>query len=114
VPDPSSAVVPGASVAIKDNTKGTIHATKTDREGVYLFFSGAGAIADGYSRRFSKGDSSVTVLLGPPVTVNVALEIAKENTTVKVTNPLGTINGFAERFQHCPAGSNALCFAPIW
>jgi hypothetical protein len=27
----------------------------------------------------------VTVLLGPPVTVNVALEIAKENTTVKVT-----------------------------
>jgi hypothetical protein len=33
---------------------------------------------------------------------------------VKVTNPLGTINGFAERFQHCPAGSNALCFAPIW
>ena len=58
MPDPSSAVAPGASVAIKDNTKGTIHATKTDREGVYLFFSGAGAIADGYSRWFSKGDSS--------------------------------------------------------
>jgi hypothetical protein len=34
---------------------------------------------------FRKEIRAVTVLLGPPVTVNVALEIAKENTTVKVT-----------------------------
>src|ERR1700724_759044 len=38
VTDPSSAVVPDAAVEIKDNTKGTTQATKTDRGGVYQFF----------------------------------------------------------------------------
>jgi hypothetical protein len=35
VTDPSHAVVPDASVDIKDDAKGTIQSTKTDREGVY-------------------------------------------------------------------------------
>ncbi len=42
VTDPSSATVPGASVEINDNTKGTIQTTKTDREGVYRFFLAPG------------------------------------------------------------------------
>jgi hypothetical protein len=86
VTDTSSAVVPGTKVEINDNAKGTIQATKTDREGVYQFFflaPGRYALTlthDG----FRKETRSVSVLLGPPVTVNVTLELASESTTVKV------------------------------
>jgi carboxypeptidase family protein len=87
VTDPSGAVVPDASVEIRDGTKGTTQSTKTDRAGVYQFsFLAPGrymltAARDG----FRKESRIVTVLLGPPVTVNVALEIAIEHATVKVT-----------------------------
>ena len=85
--DPSGAVVPDASVEITDNAKGTTQTTKTDQEGVYQFFFLAPerytltVMHDG----FRKQSAAVNVLLGPPVTVNVALEIARESTTVKVT-----------------------------
>ncbi len=87
VTDPSSAVVPDANVEIKDNAKGTNQSTKTDREGVYRFFFLAPerytltVTLDG----FRKESRAVNVLLGPPVTVNVTLEIAKANSTVTVT-----------------------------
>jgi hypothetical protein len=87
VTDPSLAVVPGARVEITDNAKGTTQATKTDREGVYRFFF---LVPSRYTLTvtrdgFRKESRAVAVLLGPPVTVNVALEIAKESTTVKVS-----------------------------
>jgi Carboxypeptidase regulatory-like domain len=87
VTDPSSAVVPGSGVEIRDNAKGTTQATKTDREGVYrFFFLAPGRYALTVTRDgFRTESQAVTVPLGPPVTVNVTLEIAKENTTVKVT-----------------------------
>src|SRR3984885_6232833 len=87
VTDPSRAVVPGASIEIADTARCTTQSTKTDREGVYEFFF----LAPGKYRLtvtlegFQKASRAVNVLLGPPVTVNVALEIAKESTTVKVT-----------------------------
>jgi hypothetical protein len=87
VTDPSRAVVPNADIEIKDNAKGTTQSTKTDREGVYQFFFLAPArytltvTHDG----FRTERRAANVLLGPPVTVNVPLEIAKESTTVKVT-----------------------------
>jgi len=37
VTDQSNAVLPNVDVEIRDNSKGTIHATKTDRIGVYRF-----------------------------------------------------------------------------
>src|SRR5260370_33492225 len=86
VTDPSSAVVPNADVEIRDSAKGTTQAARTDREGVYRFFF----LAPGRytltvtSAGFRKERRAVKVLLGPPVTVNVALEVAKESTTVKV------------------------------
>ena len=86
VTDPSSAVVPGANVEIKDNAKSTIQAAKTDSEGVYRFFFLAPSrytltiTRDG----FRTESRVVTVLLGPPVTVNVTLELATESATVKV------------------------------
>jgi hypothetical protein len=87
VTDPCRAVVPGASIEIADTARCTTQSTKTDREGVYQFFF----LAPGKYRLtvtlegFQKASRAVNVLLGPPVTVNVALEIAKESTTVKVT-----------------------------
>jgi Carboxypeptidase regulatory-like domain len=60
---------------------------KTDREGTYQFFF----LAPGkYTLTvtcvgFRRESRAVNVLLGPPVTLNVALEIATESATVKVT-----------------------------
>jgi hypothetical protein len=87
VTDPSSAVAPDADVEIRDIAKGTTQATKTDREGVYRFFflaPGRYALTVAHDG-FRKGSRAVSVLLGPPVTVNVALELAGGSTTVKVT-----------------------------
>jgi Carboxypeptidase regulatory-like domain len=87
VTDPSNAVVPNAAVEIKDETKGTHQSTKTDREGVYRFFFLAPAR---YTLTVSLGGfreekRAVSVLLGPPVSVNIMLEIAKASTSTTVT-----------------------------
>ena len=37
VTDPSGAVIPDTNVEIKDNAKGGVHKSKTDRTGVYRF-----------------------------------------------------------------------------
>jgi Carboxypeptidase regulatory-like domain len=87
VTDPSGAIIPDAHVEINDDSKGTIQSTKTDREGVYRFFFVAPGryslivMHDG----FRKQSLVAKVLLGPPVTVNLTLELAAENKTVKVT-----------------------------
>lgn len=88
VTDPSNAVVPNASVEIRDDAKGTIQETKTDREGVYRFFFLMPArYTLKVKREGFRGETRiVNVLLGPPVTVNVTLVIAKGNTTVEVTD----------------------------
>jgi len=86
VTDPSNAVVPSAEVEIKDNAKGTTQSTKTDREGVYRFFflaPGRYTLTVTHAG-FRDEKRGVNVLLGPPVSVNVALEIAKASTTMTV------------------------------
>jgi hypothetical protein len=86
VTDPSHAVVPGADVKIKDIAKGTIQPTKSDREGVYRFFF----LAPGRyqlsvaSPGFREESRAVTVPLGPPLSVNVTLQILKSATSVSV------------------------------
>jgi hypothetical protein len=87
VTDPSKAVVPDADVEIKDNAKSTHQSTQTDREGVYRFFFLAPAR---YTLTVSHGgfqteNRAVNVLLGPPVSVNVSLQVAKSTTAVTVT-----------------------------
>jgi hypothetical protein len=87
VSDPSRAVVPDASVELRDSTKGTIQSAKTDSYGVYrFFFLAPGRYALTVSREGFRAESrELNVLLGPPVTVNFVLEIANENTAMKVT-----------------------------
>ena len=88
VTDLSSALVPDANVEIRDDAKGTIQATKTDREGVYRFFFLPPSRYTLKVKRegFRDEGRMVNVLLGPPVTVNVTLAIANGNTTVEVTD----------------------------
>jgi hypothetical protein len=75
VTDPSYAVVPDAGVEIRDTAKGTVQSTKTERDGVYRFFFLTPSrytltvTHDG----FRKLSQTVSVLLGPPGTVNVTL-----------------------------------------
>jgi hypothetical protein len=85
--DPSGAVVVGAAVEIRDNGKGTTQAAITNREGTYQFFYlPPGSYVLTVSREgFRKLNRAVTVPLGPPVTVNLALRVAQESTTVNVT-----------------------------
>jgi hypothetical protein len=87
VTDPSSAVVPDGTVEIKDIAKGATQATRTDQEGVYqFFFLAPGKYTMTVTHQgFREESRTVNVLLGPPVTVNITLEIAKESATVKVT-----------------------------
>ena len=88
VTDQSNAVVSNADVEIKDNSKGITQSTKTDREGVYRFFFLAPgryvlvASHDG----FREQRRMVDVLLGPPISVNVSLEIAKASSEITVTD----------------------------
>jgi hypothetical protein len=87
VTDQSGAVVPDVDVEIKDNRKGNVQPTKTDREGVYRFFFLAPSpyTLTVTHAGFRQERRAVNVLLGPPGTVNVALEIAKTSSEITVT-----------------------------
>jgi hypothetical protein len=87
VTDPSDAVVQDALVDITSEAKGIDRSTKTDGEGVYRFFfllPGTYAVTVTHTG-FEKQKRVVNVLLGPPVSLNVALPIAKEKTAITVT-----------------------------
>jgi Carboxypeptidase regulatory-like domain len=87
VSDRSHAVLPDAHVEIKDAAKGTTQSTNTDNEGVYRFFFLAPSTYTLTVEReaFRKESRVVNVLLGPPGTVNVTLEIAKASSETTVT-----------------------------
>ena len=87
VSDPSHAVVPDAQVEITDTAKGTVQSAKTDREGVYHFFFLAPSryTVTVTHERFRKISRTVNVLLGPPGTMNVCLEIETSSTAIRVT-----------------------------
>ena len=87
VTDQSHAVVANAAVELKDDAKGITQPTKTDREGVYrLFFLAPARYRLTVTHEgFREQSRAVNVVLGPPVTVNVTLELAKASATVTVT-----------------------------
>jgi hypothetical protein len=94
VADPSGAVVVDAEVEIKNDSKGTTQSTKTDRAGVYRFFFLAPAR---YTLTVSHGgfrteNRVVNVLLGPPVSVNVTLQLAQATTSVLVMAEAPLVN----------------------
>jgi hypothetical protein len=87
VTDPSGAVLSNAEIQIRASDKGILRTTRTDRQGAYQFFF---VVPEKYELTVSHGgfrseSRTVVVLLGPPVSVNVPLEIAKAVTNVSVT-----------------------------
>jgi hypothetical protein len=88
VTDPSQAVIRDAVVQLRDTTKGTVQTVKTDGDGVYRFFflaPGRYTLTAAHAG-FREESYSVNVLLGPPGTRHIALEIAGGTATVKVTD----------------------------
>jgi len=87
VTDPSGAVVFDAAVEIRNTSKGTNQSLKTDRGGAYQFsfLAPARYTLTVAHAGFQTENRAVDVLLGPPVTVNVALRVAQATTTVSVT-----------------------------
>src|SRR6516225_6186770 len=84
ITDQSSAVVPNADVEIRDSAKGTTYSTRTNPEGVYRFFflaPGRFTLTVTHAR-FREEKRTVNVLLGPPVSVNMTLQIAKATESV--------------------------------
>src|SRR5229473_1547628 len=91
--DKTNAVVPNAAVEIKDVAKGTTDYTKTNGEGVYQFsFLRPGKYALSVTDPgFQEERRTVDVLLGPPITVNVTLAIAKASSEVIVADEVPLI-----------------------
>jgi Carboxypeptidase regulatory-like domain len=87
VTDPSGAVLPDAEVGIRNTSKGTNQSLKTDRGGAYQFsfLAPARYTLTVAHAGFQTENRAVDVLLGPPVTVNVALRVAQATTSVSVT-----------------------------
>ncbi len=88
VTDPMSAVLRDADVFILDNAKGTTQSTKTDREGVYRFFflaPGRYTLTVAH-HGFREEKRSVDILLGPPVSVNISLALAKVSSEITVSD----------------------------
>jgi hypothetical protein len=86
ITDQSGAVLPNADVEIKDTRKGTLQSATTDREGIYRFFFLA---PSAYTltiahEGFRKQSRVVNILLGPPGTLNVVLEVAKTSSEIIV------------------------------
>lgn len=98
ITDQNRAVLPNTKVEIKDDFKGTTQSTNTDSDGVYRFFFLTPSrytltvTHDGFREK----TRTVSVLLGPPATLNVSLEIAATSSQITVTgeaSPLQTENG---------------------
>jgi len=94
VTDPSDQFVPGATVELKDNAKGTLHSAKTDTEGAYLF---SFLLPGSYTLRVSHPGFTteivpVNVFLGPPGTLHVKMVIAPVATTIQVKTGAPLIN----------------------
>ncbi len=88
VTDPMNAVLPDADVLILDNAKGTTQSTKTDREGVYRFFflaPGRYTLTVAH-HGFREEKRLVDILLGPPVSVNISLALAKVSSEITVSD----------------------------
>jgi hypothetical protein len=86
--DQSGALVADAEVEIKDDAKARTERAKTDSEGVYRFsFLAPGSYTLTVKHTgFQEVSRPVNVLLGPPISVNVTLALAKVRTEINVTD----------------------------
>ena len=80
--------MPDTEVEIKDNSKGVAQLTRTDRDGTYHFFF----IAPGKYTLIVRHDGfredrrTVDILLGPAITVNIALAVGQMREEIRVAD----------------------------
>jgi hypothetical protein len=88
VTDPTHAVVPDAKAEIRDSARGTTDSTKTNGEGAYQFsFVHAATYTLSVTHPgFHEERRSVTIQVGPPVTVNITLQVARTRSEITVTD----------------------------
>ena len=87
VADQSGGTVPDAKVTLKDNSKGAVQQTETNKDGVYHFYlllPGSYTVTVS-SPNFQSTSRPVTVSLGQIQSLNFVLNVATANTTVTVT-----------------------------
>ena len=85
--DQTNSVVTNADITLRDNAKGTVQATKTDDQGVYRFLflaPGSYTLTVGHPG-FREDQRTATILLGPPVSINVTLTIAQARSDITVS-----------------------------
>src|SRR5271156_4366220 len=98
VTDPSGAIVPGANVALKDETKGNTQESTTNKDGVYHFYmlSPGPYTVTVAAAGFETFTRHSTVSVGQISTLNVQMTLGAATTSVTVTEAaplLQTDNG---------------------
>jgi hypothetical protein len=94
IKDPSGALVAGASITLTDPANGTTYHAVSDNSGFYVFPAvapahyGIAVAAAG----FATENSSITLLVSQPATVNFALTVSRANVTVTVNSAATTLN----------------------
>ncbi len=93
VVDQTDAVIPDALVKINDLAKGTTDSAKTDSTGAYQFsfLRPATYTLTVEHSGFEEERRSVSIQVGPTLTVNVTLRIATRSSEVLVTDEAATI-----------------------
>ena len=87
VSDPSGAVVPNATVTIKNNGTGPTQSATSNAAGVYRFslLSPGNYTITGSAQGFQNKSQAVTVAVGQAATLNLQLPLGSSSQTVEVT-----------------------------
>jgi len=121
VSDPSGAVVPNATVTIKNNGTGQTQSATSNAAGVYRFslLSPGSYTVTGSAQGFQNKSQVVTVAVGQAATLNLQLPVGSSSQTVEVTAEAGIVqaqNGnisttfTPEQVQLVPNPGNDLSF----
>jgi len=93
VSDPSSAVIPKATVTLKNNGTGQTQTTETNQTGVYRFslVSPGQYTVTVNASGFQNAERNVIVAVGQSTSMNMKLEVGTSSQTVEVTAEAGVV-----------------------
>ena len=85
--------MPGVTVKAHDNARGPTQTTRTNAEGLYQFYF---LLPGSYSLSFAHpgfedATRTLEVSLGPPVSLNIRLQIASQRSKVQVTDQVALV-----------------------
>jgi len=95
VTDPSGAVVPNASVTLKNNANGSARTTTTTSSGAYRFslLPPGTYTVSATAQGFSKAEETTSVNVGQATVANVKLAVGSSSQTVEVTSAAPLVRG---------------------